>query len=209
VGVQTDASGRVQLSVGYGAGQFEDRSLNCSGDIIGIEPVPFRAGGAQLDLWPNGSTRISAFGGWSAGVMDDAWGGVQGAWEGRFVGLGFGVAHAPFHDVHTVPSTYLRLGNRDGLHFRSETFPPTTAIGITGDVFRMGVGFNRGLRAGPRWFAGATLGPYVDERGGGGIFGEVELPIQSRLDLSLGASLRDATQYFDGGGRVGLRYHFK
>jgi len=115
------------------------------------------------------------------------------------MGAGFGVAHAPFQDMQTVPSSYLRLGSRDRFHGRAETFPPTTAIGMTGDVFRFGVGYNRGLRRGTRWFVGANLGPYLDEHGGGGVFGEIELPVRPGLDVSFGASPRENSEYFDGG----------
>ncbi|HXV86046.1 MAG TPA: hypothetical protein VD793_05070 [Gemmatimonadales bacterium] len=208
VQVQTDQAGRVQLSLGYGAGQFENRDLSCTGDILQVDPVPFKAGGAQLDYWPGAGTRVSAFGGGASGGTDDVWGGFQVAAEGRWIGAGIGLVHAPFEDMEQVPSTYVRLGSRDRFHFRAETFPPTTAIGVTGDVLRMGVGYNRGLTRGPRGFVGATIGPYADEHGGSGIFGEFELPVAGGLDLSLAGSLRESTVFSDGGFRAGVRYHF-
>jgi hypothetical protein len=138
------------------------------------------------------------------------WGGVQAAIEGRVVGFGLGVARMPFEDVSgAVPSAYLRFGSRDRTHFRMDAFYPTTAVGTTGDVFRMGVGFNQGLRRGKRGFVGLGVGPYADESHVGGFFGELETPIASRIDLSLAGSWRPSASVFDGGVRAGLRYHFR
>ena len=215
VSVGPDSAGRVQLAVGWGAGQFEQRQLSCSGDVLNADPVPFNAGGARLDYWPADNARLSAFGGRL--TQDHAatgWGGFQAAIEGGFVGLGVGVASMTFANVRgtgisgTVPSAYLRLGSRDRTHVRMDAFHPTTAVGTTGDVFRIGVGFNQGLRRGRRGFFGLSVGPYSDESHVGGFFGEFETPVASRVDLSFAGSWRPSAAVFDGGIRAGLRYHF-
>jgi hypothetical protein len=209
VSVQSDSAGKLQLSLGWGVGQFEKRSLSCSGEVLSAEAVPFNAGGAQLDYWPSSNTRLSVYGG---GLRQfgttSSWGGIQAAIEGRRVGFGLGIARMPFEDVYgAAPSAYLRIGSRDHVHFRMDAFHPTTAVGTTGDVFRMGVGFNRGLRRGRRGFVGFGVGPYADESHLGGLFGEFETPVASRIDLSVGGSWRPSAAVFDGGVRAGLRYH--
>ena len=223
-----DSAGRFQVAVGWGGGQFEDRSIGCSGDVLSARPVPFNAGGLQLDYWPSNHVRLSAFGGMltetrPSGFGDtlamltsmeervgSGWGGAQAALESRYVGLGVGLVHTSFGEVYgTQPSAYLRFGSRDHVHFRADAFHPTTAIGATGDVFRMGVGFNQGLRRGMRGFFGFDVGPYADESGRGvGVFGEFAAPIASRLDLSVGGAWRSSVEEFDASIRAGLRYHF-
>jgi hypothetical protein len=215
VSVRPDSAGRLQLAVGWGGGQFEQRALSCSGEVLSADPIPFTAGGVQLDYRPADAVRLSAFGGrlTQHGVAS-GWGGVQAAIEGGKIGLGLGVARVTFEDVSstgvsgTVPSAYLRLGSRDRVHFRMDAFHPTTAVGTTGDVFRMGVGFNQGLRRERRGFLGFSVGPYADESHVGGLFGELETPVASRVDLSVAAAWRPSAAVFDGGVRAGLRYHF-
>lgn len=218
-----DSAGRFQVAVGWGGGQFEDRSISCDGDVTSARPVPFNAGGLQLDYWPSNQVRLSGFGGILAETsltgfgdtlmenrVGSGWGGAQVALESRYVGLGVGLVHTSLGEVYgTQPSGYLRLGSRDHVHFRTDVFHPTTSVGATGDVVRIGVGFNQGLRRGMRGFFGFNIGPYADESGhGGGFFGEFAAPIASRLDLSVGGSWRPSVEEFDGGIRAGLRYHF-
>jgi hypothetical protein len=210
-----DSTGKFQLGLGWGGGQFENRSIGCSGEVLSANPVPFNAGGAQLDYRPSGTARFSAFGGFlTQRGGHSGWGGAQAALEGRVVGFGVGIASVQFEDIGgegitgAVPSAYFRLGSRDRVHFRADMFYPTTAMGTTGDVLRMGVGFNQGMHHGKRGFFGISIGPYADESHLGGFFGEFETPIAPRTDLSLGGSWRPSAQEFDGGARVGLRYHF-
>ncbi len=208
VSVQRDSVGTFQLAVGWGAGQFEDRDLSCSGDVIGAVPARFNGGGVQLDYRPSAELRVSGFGGViEVGGTRSAWGGVQTAFEGRRGGVGFGLAHTPFEDLDIVPSGYIRVGSRDGTHFRLDVFHPTPLVGATGDVVRIGAGFNQGLEHRTRGFFGFSVGPYSDESHVGGFFGELEVPVGARLDLSVGGSWRPSHQYFDGGLRGGVRYH--
>lgn len=216
VSVGPDSTGKFQLGLGWGGGQFENRSLSCEGDVLSTTAVPFNAGGAQLDYRPSGTARLSAFGGFmTQRGGHSGWGGAQAALEARIVGVGVGIASVQFEDISgggitgAVPSLYLRFGSRDRVHFRADSFYPTYAMGTTGDVLRIGVGFNQGMHHGKRWFVGLSASPYSDESGyGGGVFGEFEAPIAPRIDLSLGASWRNSKEEFDGGARVGLRYHF-
>lgn len=208
ISVQHDSSGRLQLAVGWGAGQFEQRQLSCAGDVLSADPVPFSAGGVQLDYRPAGNVRLSGFVGVvTAGEHRSGWGGFQTAIEGGGAGLGVGLAGMPFEDFRTVPSGYLRVGGRDGTHFRFDINHPTPVVGTTGDVFRIGAGFNQGLRRAPRGFFGVSVGPYSDESHIGGFFGELDMPIVSHIDLSVAGSWRPSAAFFDGGARVAVRYH--
>jgi hypothetical protein len=205
-----DSAGRIQLALGWGRGQFERRELSCAGDVVSARPVPFTTGGAELDYRPSPDTRLSAFAGrLTQGEGSSSWGGFQAAVEGAAVGLGLGAARMSFEDAHgLVPSGYLRIGSRDGAHFRLDVFHPTTAVGVTGDVVRMGVGFNQGMRRGRSGFLGVSVGPYSDESHVGGVFGQLDTPIARRFDLSVAAAWRPSAVFFDGGVRLGLRYHF-
>lgn len=211
VSVGPDSAGRFQVAVGWGGGQFEDRSVGCDGEVLSARPVRFNSGGLQLDYWPSDQVRLSAFGGMlTENGVGSGWGGAQAALETRYVGLGLGVSRISFQEVYgTMPSAYVRFGSRDHVHFRTDVFHPTTAVGATGDVVRIGVGFNQGLRRGKRGFVGLNAGPFTDESGhGAGFFGEFEAPIASRVDLSVGGSWRPSVEEFDGAVRAGLRYHF-
>ncbi len=211
VGVERDSTGRVQVTFGFGGGQFEERSLNCSGDVVDSWSVGFRTAGAQLDAWPDRRFRLSAFGGlYMEEDRDGPHGGFQVAAEGQKVGLGLGAAHSPFRELGgAVPSGYLRFGNIDRPHFRAEVFPPNPMLGAGGDVFRLGVGFNKGQLHGANGFLGVSAGPYADQAYLAGIFGEVYQPVGRRLDLGVTGSVRPAAGHLDGGLGVALRYHFK
>ncbi len=208
VSVEPDSSGRLQLTVGWGAGQFEQRELSCQGEVLSATPVPFRVGGAQVDYHPTEDVRLSGFGGvTSFGATKSGWGGFQAAIEAGGLGLGLGVARTPFEDFRTMPSVYLRLGNREGGHFRLDMFHPTATLGVTGDVIRVGAGFNQGLRRGHRGFLGFNVGPFADQSNSVGVFGEWDVPLATQITLSVAGSVRPSAQHFDGGARAVVRYH--
>jgi len=210
VAVERDSTGSVQLTLGFGGGQFEQRSINCAGDVTDSWPVGFRTAGAQVDAWPNRRFRLSTFGGlYMTESNHRPYGGFQLAAEGQKVGLGIGAAHSPFAEFEgTVPSGYVRFGNIDRAHFRFDVFPVTPVLGVTGDVFRTGVGFNQGQVHGTRGFLGVSIGPYADQAYGGGIFAELYQPVGRRLSVGVLGSYRLSEDYFDAGLGIGLRYHF-
>lgn len=213
VSVQRDSAGRVQVALGFGGGQFENRSLSCEGEVLSSAPAPFTVAGAQVDAWLADNARLSGFGGalTSAG-RTEAFGGVQVALEGRGAGIGIGVAAMPWSAIDPdysslYPSGYLRFGSRERAHFRLDLVHPTPTPGATGDVLRVGVGFNQGLLHTARWFVGYNAGPFSDESHVGGLFGEAEFPVSPRLDLGVGASWRPSESSTDASARALVRYH--
>jgi len=211
VGVQADSAGRYRLTVGVGAGQWEERSLGCSGEVLSADPLEYRYAGAQLDAWPSTNARLSL----TAGALSypDARtfpvvGGVVAAEWQRF-GLGAGVMTAEWADDPSgiLPSLYLRAGNRDRLHFRVDVYAPSATMPTT-DVGRIGLGFNQGLLRGAAGFVGLGIGPFSDESHLGGPFGEVAIPLSRGLDLSASASWRPSAQYADWGLSLGGRHSF-
>lgn len=213
VSIQRDSAGRVQIALGYGGGQFEQRLLGCEGEVLNADPVPVSVGGVQVDAWPAEDFRISAFGGALTSQGQTAgFGGLQLALEGRGAGIGAGLALVPWSAIDPdysdlLPSGYLRLGSRDRGHFRLDLFHPTPTPGATGDVLRMGVGINQGLLHTGRGFFGVSAGPFSDVSHVGGFFGEAEFPVSRQLDLGLAASWRPSAQYGDASARALVRYH--
>jgi len=211
VQVQPDSTGRYRVSLGFGTGQFEERSLNCAGDVVSARPVDFRSGGAQLDVWPTDWVRVSAFGGAlsspSGETFDFAgpFGGAVVAVERRTVGIGAGVAQISGDDGITAPSGYLRLGNIDLAHFRFDFLAPSPTFGTTG-IIRMGVGFNQGHLRGLSGFLGLGVGLYSDESHTGGLFGEFSIPAGRQFDIALRGAWRPSYQYADWGTSIGGRY---
>jgi hypothetical protein len=213
VSFQQDSAGRVQIALGYGAGQFEQRDLSCAGDVLSANAVPFTARGAQIDAWPATAVRITAVGGaLTSGEQTVGFGGFQVALEGPGAGIGLGAAALPWSALdqdlgRIMPSLYLRAGSRDGGHFRIDLAPPTPTPGATGDLLRMGIGVNQGLRHGVRGFFGVSVSPLFDESHVGGIFGELEFPVTRQLDLGLAGSWRSSETYDDAAARALVRYH--
>lgn len=132
------------------------------------------------------------------------------ALEGRALGVGLGVVRSPFEDVGpTMPSVYLRLGSRDGADFRGDFMSPTPILGTSGDVLRLGVGFNAGRRRGASGSLGYSAGPYADESHIGGVFGELSVPLAKPVDLWVAGSVRPAAEYGDYGVGGGVRLHLR
>lgn len=207
VGVQPDSAGRYRFSVGYGAGQYESRTLNCAGDVVSASPVEFQTYGAQIDAWATPEFRVSGFGGMlamDAGKYDGPYGGLVIAAEGQSIGVGAGPVVVSGVDGFVAPSVYLRFGNIDEVHFRTETFPPSATFGSTGWL-RAGLGYNQGHLRRPSAFFGFNMGPYSDESHVGGAFGELLVPVTGNFDLTFGGSWRPSAQYADWGLGAGMR----
>ncbi|MGD2134610.1 MAG: hypothetical protein PVF27_00545 [Gemmatimonadales bacterium] len=215
VAVEPDSTGDLRLTFGYGTGQFESRDLNCAGDVVGTWPIPYSVAGAAVDYSPaRANLRLSA----AAGMTffeggTEPWMVGQLAWEGSTVGLGGGFARNPYLyggdlDLGTaVPSAYLRIGRLDGIHFRSDVFHPNATLGITGDVYRLGLAANQGRTRGVRWYAGVHVGPYGDEAYLGGFFAEFDVPLSARLDAAFAASYRPSDSFTDYGLSLGIGYY--
>src|SRR5262245_42298399 len=63
VGAARDSVGRYRLTLGFGAGQWENQQFDCNGELVSARKVPFTSGGAQLDAWVSRDVRITGWGG--------------------------------------------------------------------------------------------------------------------------------------------------
>lgn len=208
VSVEPDSTGRYRLSLGYGAGQYEYRTLNCAGEVVSAKPVEYHTAGAQVDVWPGDRWRLTGFGGYLSG---SPYGGFLLAAEGQNFGVGAGMVRIPtgFEDWGSgdLPSLYLRLGSIDKVHFRTDVFSPSPVFGTTGWV-RLGLGFNQGHLRGVGGLFGWGVGPYSDQSHMGGPFGELRIPAGNRFDLMLRGAWRPSYEYADWSLGIGGRYNF-
>lgn len=202
-----DSTGRVQGVLGFGGGQYENVLRDCQGNVLGTSAVQFRGAGGQVDLWPSRSLRLTAFGG-SMSASDDEWqGGYVGgllAMELQKFGLGAGEARVP--GAVLWPTGYLRIGDRDDLHFRIDIAPPSPPFGTFGAV-RVGLGYRLGHVRRTNFLGGLALcsGPCNDS--GVSLFGELGIPMVSNMDLELRALLGPGNDYLNSGLSVAGRFH--
>jgi hypothetical protein len=213
--VQRDSLGRYRLTVGFGAGQWENERFDCSGNLVSAVRVPYRTGGVQLDAWPAPRLRVTGFGGAFHQTPDsldfnvrDYYGtfaGGQVAFEGQHVGIGLGAMHVPGRDGFTAPVPYLRIGNIDGAYFRADGFPPTPALSATGWV-RMGVGFHEGHRRVPSGFVGLALPPLYGNKAM--LTAYAQLPLARHVAVHVGGIIGPGERYSQRGASIGMRYDF-
>jgi hypothetical protein len=203
----------LQVTFGYGAGQFENALYGCEGDFISSEAIPFQSAGMLAEYWSSSALRLSLSGGgaWLDGTSYGMVGG-QAAYEGAGFGFGIGAVRTPFPDSPPFsPSIYLRIGNVENIHFRMDSYYPSYGLGMTGDAFRIGMGANRRSQRGVSSFFGLSGTPYsIAEMGGMvfGPFGEFTVPLSGRNALSFAFRLRPWEEHVDAAAGIGLRYRF-
>jgi hypothetical protein len=206
--VFVDSTGRVQLSFGVGAGQWESVRTDCSGNVGGTSARRFQGAGGEIDAWPTRSIRLTGF----AGDVDSdtalwrgAYYGGLGALELQHFGIGGGVAALP--GGARVPVDYLRIGNRDVVHFRFELTPPAPPVDGAGAV-RLGLGYGLGHLRRPGGQAGIALcQARCDGNSSAAGYVEFALPLGSALDLQLRALAGPGRDYANTGIGVGARLH--
>ncbi|HUL02830.1 MAG TPA: hypothetical protein VLV16_06325 [Gemmatimonadales bacterium] len=213
IGAERDSSGKYRVTVGFGAGQWENQRFDCQGNLVSASQVPYSSWGAQLDAWPSPQVRVTGFGGTFQPQPEDEsaqdyygpFGGGLVAFEGHYFGLGAGVMGISGYDGQLVPSGYLRLGSIYSAHFRADLFPPTPVLGSTG-WFRAGVGYRDGRERRTSGFLGIAIPPIYGEDA---MFtGSVRLPVGRRLAVHLDAIVGPGKEHTQGGAAFGLRYDF-
>jgi len=218
VGATRDSLGRYRLTVGFGAGQWENQQFDCEGQLVSARKVPYTSGGAQLDAWVDRHVRVTGFGGSYSPTPDAAdstvayvqdyagpFGGAQVAYEGHYLGLGAGVIGISGYDGGVYPSFYLRAGSLNSFHFRSDIFPPTPTFSSTGWA-RLGVGYGDGHQRRLSGFLGIALPPAYNDKGM--LTGSIAMPISGRVAFRADAIVGGGEQYSQGGVTVGFRYDF-
>lgn len=192
-----------RLVFAAGGGQYESRTLGCSGDVTSAEARSVRAAGVSADIYPSSEMRVSA----AVGAHDDggrftgATGGVQVALERPKFGLGFGFAK--FGGDSVSPSYYLRIGPREGAHFRTELAAPNATGPLLGTA-RLGVGWNRTADARSFGFVGLSKGIYSDASHVGGVFGEFGIPVSDRVAVVAGVAYRPSEEVTEAVGQLGV-----
>lgn len=214
VTVQQDTTGDVQVVVGFAAGRYEEVITTCEGDVVESARVPFGGGGISVEYLPTERARVTGYGGWvsndePAGYepWDGAYLGGQLRLDWRYLGIGGGPTLWP-GELGLVPNAYLRLGSREELHVRFDAFSPAPPLGATGLV-RLGVGYNDGIRRGPRVFGGLAPCNAACVEGSGGAFLDVGWPVSESLDLEAGGLLGiSESGGVDGAFNARVRLHF-
>lgn len=213
---QRDSLGRTRLTVGFGAGRFENERFDCSGSLISAARVPYSSGGAQLDLWPSRRFRITGFGGSFHPVPDSVstyltrdyngpFLGGQVAYEGQRFGLGMGWGGVLGHDALSAPTFYMRLGNMDAVYLRAEAMPPSATFPSAGWL-RAGFGFQEGHLRQPSGFIGVELPPPYNSKAQFG--GYLRFPVARHISLSVDGMLGPGARYTQGGAAVGVRFDY-
>lgn len=207
--VTQDSLGTHRVSLGYGTGQFENRTLSCAGDVISADPAPYQEVGGQFDFWRD-HYRFTVYAGRHStdlSTYDGLFSGTAVAWEGQYVGLGTGVSRVSGSDGFTEPSFYFRLGNMDRVHFLMDVLAPTPTLGMSG-LARAGIGFNRGHLRGSSGRVGIDLPLHGDEAYPFGVSGEWLTPLTGNTDLIVQGRWAPTEEHASWGTGLGLRYSF-
>ena len=209
ISLAQDSLGNHRIAFGYGAGQFEHRTLSCSGAVLTANPTRYQEVGSQVDLWSR-HARFTLYGGRHFGdqFYDGLFGGAAVAWEGQYVGLGTGVSAVSGSDGFTGPSFYLRFGNMDRAHFLLDVLPPTPVRGMAGLAWA-GVGFNRGHLRGPSGRLGVDVPLHADQAYLLGFSGEWLLPVTRTADVTLQGRWAPSERHANWGTGVGVRFTFE
>lgn len=58
VTVQRDTSGGVQITLGYGTGQYENVTDSCQGAVLSSDAIRYHDAAALLEYWRSGGLRL-------------------------------------------------------------------------------------------------------------------------------------------------------
>lgn len=159
-----DSTGRVRISLGYGAGTYHSKVEQMSCDAseptqISTKDGSWTTGTAEVEAWPTNTIRANVVatqlnpGG---GAPDRFTTGGLVAAEWRQVGLGAGFVHGSGADPFTTPLVYFRLADLDKRHFRVEIAVPEPPVPAR-TWLRIATGKNLGRRGGARWITGVAM----------------------------------------------------
>jgi len=208
-----DSTGRFRLSLAGGTGRWEDAQFDCDGNLVSAQPVPVTSYGARADAMLTPTVRATVSGGaasareYGATERHGGFGAGQIALEGSRVGFGMGVSVNPLLDGGAHPNFYLRLGNADGAHFRTDAFEPSEAAYLQPEV-RIGVGFNTGSVRRVGGFVGLGFGPYFDQASQTVVTGDLYIPV-GKADLLLRAQGGPGAGLAQWGLGAGLRLNLR
>jgi hypothetical protein len=217
VGLAQDQDGRYRLAFGAALGGYEERSVNCEGDVIARNKVKFHTVGGEAEVKLSPDVRLTAHAGTMSATPDPgtqlafpyegAYGGAMVAAEGARTGFGAGISFMPrgrtgdFESARRAwPMFHLRIGPIEKVHVLLET-GGTAAPGLPPDLARVGLGgsFAGNARARYRFDLGVEEFPVLNEDGGGSGHFQVSLPVARSVNLGVVGSV-----YFRGSPGIGV-----
>lgn len=137
VTIAQDPSGQWRVSFGVSRGDYEERTIDCAGEVTDRQSVTFTVVGGVAEYWIDRNFRLEVEGGSVAAdakagtIVIDPYAGGFGkalvAYERKVVGVGVGLAlnppdpwDNPGGGSRLLPASYLRLGSEYGLQGRIE-----------------------------------------------------------------------------------------
>lgn len=208
----------LRLGVGGAIGSYEERGVNCEGDVIARERRRFKTVGAEASGRIAPTIRVTGHAGhmWTsseagstlAPPFEGFFGGIMGGLDDSNLAMGIGLSTAP-GKVDTVtnelsnrilPMGFVRIGELDRLHFRVELGGPPVP-GAPPELGRAGLGFRLGdrRRVGFRLDLGVADFPLGPGENHVLLDALVRLPLGREFDLGLLGTLRDPS-----GGNFGV-----
>lgn len=196
-----DSSGRIHLSLGYGAGTYHSHAevTSCDGQTVAssTKDGTWTERSGEAEAWLGDRVRANvtvAARSATPEVPARRLAGSLVAVETPTIGVGGGILHAGGLDAFTAPQVYLRLGALDGRHARLDlVVPDPPALGH--QWVRVAMASNEGRAPGTRWLLG--LSRPLDGPGGSLLTGEVLLPVGRDLEFMLGGRLGVGSLYHE------------
>ena len=195
-----DEQGRTRISFGFGGGQLEYARTACDGSLIESEGVAYKTAAGSVEHWigENGRLTVAAGHQWSDSLSANGWyGAARISIELQKFGIGGGVGFIPAVDedypsgyeqarvlnakLQPVPSGYLRVGNKDAVHVRTELFPPS--VHTSAEAWRVVVGFNQFDMTKPSGYVGIGAIVTSASEGSTGLVGGFTRPLSSSLAI--------------------------
>ena len=204
---------QYRVGLGYGVGQYEDKSFSCEGQLLNARPVDLRGGGGLLEL-RHRKFRASGFLGSIAydrgnPGYEGTYGGLVLAAEWDKFGIGGGIGGVSGTEATALPSVYLRVGPLDSWHGRLEFLPPTENLASTG-WFRLGLAKRRGFEPGWGGAMGFSFGPYSypGDEFQPRFFGDLDVPTSSEgpLYVTLRMQIGPGSDRTNWSASAGLRF---
>lgn len=210
VTIESGPGGGFRLGVGGAIGSYEERAVNCEGDVISRERRRFRTLGAEASGRIAPTIRVTGHAGhmWTssdapstlAPPFEGFFGGIMGGLDESKLAMGIGISTAP-GAVDTVtnqlsnrilPMGFVRIGELDRLHFRVELGGPPVP-GAAPELGRAGLGFRLGdrRRVGFRLDLGVSDFPLGTGENHLLLDALVRLPLGQEFDLGLLGTVRE------------------
>lgn len=198
--VGLDEQGRTRISFGFGGGQLEYARTACDGSLIESDGVAFKTAAGSVEHWigENGRLTVAAGHQWSDSISANGWYGAGSiSIELQKFGIGGGVGFIPAEDenypdgygqpgvvvqkLQPVPSAYLRVGNKDAVHVRTELYPPS--VHTSAQAWRVVVGFNQSDLTRPSGYVGLGAIVTSGSEGSTGLVGGFSRPLSSKIGI--------------------------